>query len=213
MVLLHGIVSEMDELIVEILHVKLLGGCSNVAILIPISFLIAVDACHADVGTNVELAFLVKERHYVLLNDVGTSSAHFVNLVTLDYLSDFLDSLNDFNASASIGVLSRLDKPSISLLGLGGVLELLVLLFLFFLFQALSPLLKFLLKPKKLLVAHVSHMKGHRNVLEWVDFLGFIVILEIHEESLLIGQVPIVGQVIMDSEITRPIFIVFYLVS
>lgn len=201
MVLLHSIVSEMYKLVIEILHIELLGSCANVTILIPVSFLIAVDACHAYVGPDVEFAFLVKEGHYVLLDDVGARPAHFVNLITLDYLSNFLDGLDDFNTSASIGVFSRFDKPSISLLRLGGVLELLVLLLLFFFLQALCPFLKFLLEPEKLLIAHVRHMEGHRDVLKWIDLLSFIVILEIHEESLFVGKVPIVGQVIMDSEV------------
>lgn len=213
MILLNGIVGEMDELVVKIFHVELFGSCANVSVLVPVAFLIAVDACHADVGTNVELAFLVEEGHYVLLDDVGASSAHFVHLVALDDLFDFLDGFDYLNASASIGVLSRFDQPSVSFLGLSGVLELLVLLLLLFLFQALSPLLKFLLEPEKLLVSHISHMEGHRYVLEWIDLLSIIVILEIHEESFLVGKVPIVCQVVVDPEIVRTIFVVFHFVS
>lgn len=213
MVLLHSIVSEMNELIVKILHIELLGSCADVTVLIPVPFLISVDACHADVGADIELAFLVEEGHDVLLDDVGASPAHFIHLVTLDDLSDLLDGLDDFNASASVGVLSRFDEPSVSFLGFGGVLELLVLLLLLFFFQTLGPLLKFLLEPEELLVIHISNMEGHGNVLEWIDFLCLVVILEIHEESLLVGEVPIVGQVIVDPEVIRTIFVVFYLVS
>lgn len=193
MVLLHGIVSKMNELVIKILHIELLGCSTNVSVLIPVPFLISVDACHADVGADIKLAFLVEEGHDVLLDDVGTSSAHFVHLVTLDYLSDLLDGLDDFNTGASIGVLSRFDKPSISFLGFGGVLELLVLLLLLLLFQTLSSLLEFLLEPEELLITHISNMEGHGNVLEWIDFLRLIVILEIHEERLLVGKVPITG--------------------
>lgn len=213
MVLLHGIVGEMNELVVKILHIELLGSCPNVSILIPVPFLISVDAGHADVGADIELAFLVEEGHDVLLDDVGTSPAHFVHLVTLDNLSDLLDGLYDFNAGASVGVLSRFDEPSVSFLGFGGVLELLVLLLLLFLLQTLGPLLKLLLEPEELLIIHISNMEGHGNVLEWVDFLGLVVIFEIHEESLLVGEVPIVGQVVVDPEVIRTIFVVFHLVS
>lgn len=212
MVLLYGIIGEMDELVVEILHVELFSSGANVAILIPISFLIAVDAGHADVRADIEFAFLVKEGHDVLLDDVGASSAHLVHLVTLDDFPDFLDGLNDFNASASVGVLARFHKPSISFLGLGGMLELLVLLLFLFLLQTISSLLKFLLEPEKLLISHVSNMKSHGNVLERIDFLGLIVIFEVHEESFFVGKVPIVSQVVVYPEVIRTILIIFHLI-
>lgn len=129
---------------------------------------------------------MVEEWHDVLLDDVGACSTHFVHLVTLDDLSDFLDGLNDFNASASVGVLARFDKPSVSFLWLGGMLELRVLLLLLFLLQAFSSLLKFLLKSEKLLIAHVSNMEGHGNILERIDFLGLVVIFEVHEKGLFV---------------------------
>jgi hypothetical protein len=61
----------MDELIIKILHVKFLRGGPDVAVLVPIPLLVAIDACDADVGANVKFAFLVEKWHDVLLKDMG----------------------------------------------------------------------------------------------------------------------------------------------
>lgn len=49
----------MNELIVEVFHGELFGSRTNVAVLVPISFLIAVDAGNEYVRTNVKFSFLV----------------------------------------------------------------------------------------------------------------------------------------------------------
>lgn len=49
MVFLDGIVGEMDKLVIEIFHIEFFGGGTDIAILIPVAFLISIDACHANV--------------------------------------------------------------------------------------------------------------------------------------------------------------------
>lgn len=81
MVLLNCIVSEMYELVVEIFHIEFFRGSSNVSVLKPIPFLIAIDASNADVRSNIEFSLLVEERHNVLLDDMSAWPSHFVDLI------------------------------------------------------------------------------------------------------------------------------------
>jgi len=74
----------MDKLIVQVFHVELFRCGSNVSILVPISLLISIDACHADVSPNVKLSLLVEERHDVLLDDVSSWSSHLVHLISFN---------------------------------------------------------------------------------------------------------------------------------
>lgn len=78
MILLNCIVCEMYELIVEILHVELLGCSSDVSILKPISLLLPIYACNANVGANVEFSLLIQKGHYIFLDDVGSWTTHFI---------------------------------------------------------------------------------------------------------------------------------------
>jgi hypothetical protein len=89
-VFLNGVVGEVDEFIVEVFHVELLGSRTDVAVLIPVTFLIAVAAVDTYIGTNVEFTLLVQEGHYVLLNYVGAGSALFVYSVCTNYGFDLL---------------------------------------------------------------------------------------------------------------------------
>jgi hypothetical protein len=108
--------------------------------------LVTVDACHADVRSDIEFSLLVEERHDVLLDNVGSGTPHLVDLVSLDYLFNFLYGLDHFYASASIGVLSGFNQPSISFFRLGYMFELLVLLLFFLLFEIFRSLVEFFLE-------------------------------------------------------------------
>ena len=212
-VFLDGIVGQMDKLVVEIFHIEFFGGRADVAVLIPVTFLIPVDASHANVRPDVELALLVEKRHDVLLNDVRASSAHFVSLVTLDDLNDLIDALNDLDAGSSVCVLAWLNKPSVALFSLEAMLKLLVLLLLLFVLDIFSAFLILFLEFSEFLIVEISHMEGHWNVLKRIDLLRIIVIFEIHEESLLVGKVPVIGQMVVDAEVVRTIFVSLHFVS
>lgn len=213
MVFLDGIVGQMDEFVIEIFHVEFFGSSADVAILIPVTFLISVDASHADVRSDVEFAFLVEEWHNVLLDDVGTSSPHFVSFVAFDDLNDLIDAFDYLDASSSVCVLAWFHKPSISFFSLEAMLKLLVLLLLLLVLDELSTLLVLFLELCEFFIVEISHMKGHWNILERVDLLGIVVIFEIHEKRLLIGEVPVIGKMVVDAEVIRTIFVCFHLIS
>jgi hypothetical protein len=48
-------------------------------------------------------------------------------------------------------------------------------------------------------------VEGHGDVLEGIDLLGVVVVLQIHEQSLLVGEIPVAGQVVMDLQVTGTI--------
>lgn len=152
MVLLDCIVGEMDESIVEVLHVEFFGGCADVAVLVPIAFLIPVDAGDANIRSDIKFSFLVEEGHDVLLNDMSARATHFVNPISADDLFDLLQTFHDLNTCASVRVLSRFDQPRISFFRLKTVFKLLILLFLLLLLNTFCPPLILLLKFFELLV-------------------------------------------------------------
>lgn len=181
--------------------------------MIPVTFLISVDASHADVRSDVEFAFLVEEWHDVFLDDVGTSSAQFISFVAFDDFNDLIHAFYYLDASSSVCVLTWFDKPSISLFSLEAMLKLLVLLLLLLVLDELSTLLILFLELCELFIVEISHMEGHWNILERVGLLSIIVILEIHEECLLVGEVPVIGKMIMDAKVIRTIFVSLHLIS
>lgn len=156
---------------------------------------------------------MVEKWHDVLLDDVGTSSAHFVSFVTFDDLNDFVDAFNNLYACSSVCVLAWFDKPSVALFCFETMLKLLVLLLLLFVFDELRTLLILFLKLNEFFIVEVSHMEGHWNVLERIDFLGIIIIFEVHEECLLVGKIPVIGKMVMNAKIIRAILVSFHFVS
>lgn len=213
MVFLDSIVGQMDEFVIEIFHVEFFGGSTDISVLIPVTFLISVDARHTDIGSDVEFAFLVEEWHDVFLDDVGTSSTHFVSFVAFDDLNDLIDAFDYLDACSSVCVLAWFHKPSISFFSLEAMLKLLVLLFLLLVFDELSTLLVLFLELCEFLIVEIGHMEGHWNVLERVYLLGIVVILKIHEKRLLIGEVPVIGKMVVNAEIIRTIFVSLHLIS
>lgn len=55
-------------------------------------------------------------------------------------------------------------------------------------------------------------MEGHWNILERIDLLSVIIIFEIHEECLLIGEVPVIGEMVVNTKVVRTIFVSFHLI-
>jgi hypothetical protein len=204
-VLLDGIVGEVDELVVKVLHVELLRGSADVTVLVPVALLVAIDARDENIGTNVEFPLLVEEGHNVLLNYVSTGPAHLVDLVLLDDLPDLLNILDHFDACTSVGVLPRFDQPGIPLLRFETVLKLLVLFLLLLVLDILRPSFVLLLEFLELFVFAIGDVEGHGDVLEGIGLLGLVVVFEVHEESLFVGKVPVVGDVVVHLNVGRPV--------
>lgn len=48
-------------------------------------------------------------------------------------------------------------------------------------------------------------MKSHRYVFKGIDFLGFIIVLQIHEECFFIGEIPVVSYMVMHFDVVRTV--------
>jgi len=170
--------------------------------LVPIAFLVAVDACDENVGANVEFAFLVEEGHDVLLDYVSSRSAHLIDLVSFDDLLYFFDVLDNFNTCTSICIFTGFNKPRISFLRFEAIFKLLIFLFFLFLLYIISSPFIFFLEFLELLILAVSDMEGHRDVLKRISLLSFIVIFQIHKQGLLVGEIPVVSDVIVHFDVS-----------
>ena len=77
-VLLNGIIGEVDHWVIKLLKVEDGAGGTDVTILVPVPFDLAVDGSYQHISSNVEFTIVVEERSgNVLLNDEGS----FVYLV------------------------------------------------------------------------------------------------------------------------------------
>lgn len=75
MMLLHCVIRQMDELVIQILHVELLRSRTDIPVLEPVPFLIPVYARQTHIATDIELSLLIQEWHDVLLHNVGSLPA------------------------------------------------------------------------------------------------------------------------------------------
>jgi len=114
MIFLNSIISKMNKFIIQIFHVKLFRSSSYIAILKPIAFLIAIYACNTNIGSNIEFSFLVEKGHYILLNYMGSNSSHFIDFIFFNNITNLFNTFDHLNSCASVCILSRLYKPSIS---------------------------------------------------------------------------------------------------
>ena len=130
-VFLHGIVGEVDEFIVEVLHIELLAGGADVTVLVPVALEMPVETGHYHVSAYVELAFLVEEWVYVLLDDMGAGASLAVHSLPPHYLSDLLNAIHHLDSHALVGVLAGLHQPGVPPAGLeAGCVFILLLFFL-----------------------------------------------------------------------------------
>lgn len=173
--------------------------------MVPVHFLVAINAGQADIGADVELPLLVEEGHDVLLDDMSSRTALFIRLLSPNNFLNFLDVLQHLDSSSPIRILSRLHQPSISLPRSKPMLQLFSFLLLFVFLDDVGPPLIFFLKLPEFFISDISDMKGHGYVLKGVYFLNLVIIFEVHKESLLIGYVPVVGDMIMHLDIVRTV--------
>ena len=171
----------MNIFVGKVLHVKLFAGCSDIAVLVPVSLLVPIHTRQQDVCPDVKFSLLVKEGHYVLLQDVSPWPTQLVDFVLSDNLLDFFETFDDLNPCSSVGVLARFDKPGIPLLGSEAIFKLLALLFLLLLLDGLGSPIVLFIEEAKLFALEISDMVGHGDVLERIGVLGLVVGLYIHE--------------------------------
>jgi hypothetical protein len=78
----------MNKLIIDILKVKELTSCSDITVLVPISFDLSVDTRQHDVVPDIELSIVVKERSVDIgLNNIGLR----VTILVLSFLYQLAD--------------------------------------------------------------------------------------------------------------------------
>lgn len=66
---MYGIISEMNELVSQILNIKCFAAGSNIALPVPVCLENAIDACQQHIVPNVKFTIIIKERLvYVGLN-------------------------------------------------------------------------------------------------------------------------------------------------
>jgi hypothetical protein len=110
--LLDCVVSQMNKSISNILKIEVLATSPKVALIVPIALEVAINSSQQSVASNVKLSVLVEERLLnVFLDNVRPLlSVDICVRYNLLYLREFPANLN---ATASIGVFSRLDYPNL----------------------------------------------------------------------------------------------------
>ena len=110
--LLDCVVSQMNKSICNILKIEVLATSPKVALIVPIALEVAINCSQHSVASNVKLSVLVKERLLnVFLDNVRPLLS--VDISVRYNLSNLREFLANLNATASIGVFSRLDYPNL----------------------------------------------------------------------------------------------------
>jgi hypothetical protein len=175
-VFLDGIVGEMDHSVLEVFGCEFLGGCADVALLVPVGSEVAIEGGHQDVAAEVELALVIEEGHEVALHYVGTRLAVGSEPLRLHDLPHFLDSLYNVDPAALVGVLSGFDDPQTLLGGLTG--------------HEVVPLV----------VTFLLDVVGLGDVLEGILASGLIIGLHIVVECLFVTEIPVEFQMVVGSQ-------------
>jgi hypothetical protein len=125
-ILLHCVVGEVHGARTDLEGVLRAGG-SDVAVTVPVSLHLAVDAIEHEVVAQVELPLLVEEWPLdVLLEDVGLGGAVIVFLFSLQDRLDFTQVKTDHDPVAAIRVLSWFHDPGVEFVN-GLLIDLIVL--------------------------------------------------------------------------------------
>ena len=83
---------------------------SQIPVRVPVGLQVSVNGGAEGVATDVKLAILVQERLLdVFLNNVTTPMS--IDLLCLNQTLDVVEVTADLDATAAIGVLTRLDNP------------------------------------------------------------------------------------------------------
>ena len=108
--LLNGIVSQMDHAVCRVFQVVFTATGPQIPVSVPVGLQVSVNGGAEGVATDVKLAILVQERLLdVFLNNVTTPMS--IDLLCLNQTLDVVEVTADLDATAAIGVLTRLDNP------------------------------------------------------------------------------------------------------
>jgi len=100
----------MNHAVRCILDVVLSTTGSEISVLIPVGLQVSVDRGRKEETTDVKLSIFIQQRLLnILLYDVTASMA--VNLLRLYQRLNVVEVTTDLDATASVGVLTRLDNP------------------------------------------------------------------------------------------------------
>ncbi len=177
-IFLDSIVCQMNESISKVFHIELFASCSNVTILIPISFHTPIDWCDQNVSSDIKFSLLIQKRNDVLLNDVSSRLSFSTLSIFFNDTVNLLQSLNNNNSIASVCIFTWFYQPSVSSFRLKSILNLIIWIVFFgflFLLYFLISFVVFLQKVVELFVSFFFNMKSHWNVYEWILFLAFII--------------------------------------
>lgn len=110
--LLDCVVSQMNKSISNILKIEVLATSPKVALIVPIALEVAINSSQQSVASNVKLSVLVEERLLnVFLDNVRPLLS--VDIGVRYNLLNLREFPANLNATASIGVFSRLDYPNL----------------------------------------------------------------------------------------------------
>jgi hypothetical protein len=110
--LLDCVVSQMNKSISNILKIEVLATSPKVALIVPIALEVAINSSQQSVASNVKLSVLVEERLLnVFLDNVRPLLS--VDISVRYNLLNLREFPANLNATASIGVFSRLDYPNL----------------------------------------------------------------------------------------------------
>lgn len=174
----------MDHLIRKILEVELFACRPDVSFLEPIPLADSIRRSQANIRADIELPFIIKEGHNVLLQDVSTRSPHIVNLLVLDEGCDLLQRFSYCNACAAVSVLSGLHKPHIS--SFYTWLDCTLLRLFELVVNLLLLLIVVLQKLWELFAVQIFDVKCNWNIIPRINLLCLIVTLNIKEQRFLI---------------------------
>lgn len=107
---LYCVIGQMNHAVRCILDVVLSTTGSEISVLIPVGLQVSVDRGRKEETTDVKLSIFIQQRLLnILLYDVTASMA--VNLLRLYQRLNVVEVTTDLDATASVGVLTRLDNP------------------------------------------------------------------------------------------------------
>lgn len=195
-ILLDSVICEMNFRL-EGVHIELIRRCSNVSLLIPVGSSNSQNVCYEHVMSNVELTIVVEQWAVnVHLNDECTLLLLLLDLAWLrlwccswrgfwfwfwlgrfHYGVQFVDLVNNSDASALVRVLARFDNPNISGLFLAPVS---LLVFHFLLFDLFASLLMIFAKSQVFRILHaIFNMKSQRYIIKDILFPQSVIFFQI----------------------------------
>lgn len=194
-VFLDSVVGEMDFSL-EVENIELIGSSSDVAFLVPVSFEDSVELADHHIVANIELSLLVKERSVdVELDNEGLFCTVLMLSLTFHDGIEFIRLIDDCDSIASISQFSWFHDPNIPHWSSNSHAIFLIL----FLFA--DDGLTFLVISNESFILWILcallDVEGQRNDLEEISTDQLVVFFEIVEESFLVAEVEVVGEMVV----------------